>query len=86
MAHADGKTATSGQIRKQLIHLLRLYPVLSPTMIQSSLGGKVRPSVWRPIMESMIKEGTLVRNEVVSENSWGQFRSYTCIKLADNGS
>jgi len=80
------QVAVLEQIQKQLVLLLQLYPILSPTMIQSSLGTKIRPSVWKPVMEGMISVGTLVRFEVVSENAWGQFRSYTCIKLADNGS
>ena len=77
---------TPERIHKQLEHLLQVYPVLSPTMIQSALGTKVRPVIWKPIMELMIKEGILVRNEIVSKNSWGQLRSYTRIRLASNES
>ncbi len=74
---------TPGQIQKHLTHLLKVYPVLSPTMIQAFLGSKVRPSTWKPIMEAMIEGDILVRYEVVSQNTWGQLRSYTCIKLVD---
>ncbi len=69
------------QLWKQLIHLHQVYPVLSPTLIQALLGSKMRPQTWKPVMEKMITSGALVRSEVVSENSWGQLRSYTCIRL-----
>jgi hypothetical protein len=77
-------TTEIGQLRKQLVHLLGIYPILSTTMIQSFLGAKVRPRVWKPVLETMVKDGTLVRYEVISENCFGQLRSYTCIRLADN--
>ena len=76
-------SVTIEQTQKQIVHLLQVYPVLSPTLIQALLGAKARPRVWKPIMEVMIKDGTLVRSEMVSENSWGQFHSYTCIRLSD---
>ncbi len=75
---------TPEHIHKQLAHLLQVYPVLSPTMIQSCFGARVRPVIWKPIMELMLQEGVLVRNEVVSKDSWGQLRSYTCIRLNTN--
>ncbi len=69
------------QLREQLVHLLGIYPILSTTMIQSFLGAKVRPKVWKPVLEEMIKDGVLVREWVISENYFGQLRSYTCISL-----
>lgn len=69
------------QLQEQLMHLFQVYPVLSPTMIQALLGSKVRAIVWKPIMEEMISVGQLVRFEVVAKNTYGQLRSYTCIKL-----
>lgn len=74
---------TPERIQEQLTHLLRVYPVLSPTLIQALLGTKVRPHVWKPVMEQMIEGGTLVRQIAVSKNAWGQLHNYTCIKLND---
>ncbi len=72
---------TPNQLREQLKHLFQVYPVLSPTMIQALLGSKVRAVVWKPIMEVMICSGELTRFQVVAKNTFGQLRSYTCIKL-----
>ncbi len=74
------------EIQKRLVHLFQIYPVLSPTMIQAFLGGKMPPRFWKPVMEEMIEEGTLIRTEVISENIWGQLHSHTCIRLADHDS
>ncbi len=74
---------TPDRLQRQLVILLQVYSVLSPTLIQALLGTRVRPRFWKPIMEQMIKEGTLIRYEVVTKNCWNQLHSYTCIRLVN---
>ena len=73
------------QIQEQLTHLLKVYPVLSPTLIQGLLGSNIRPTFWKPVLEAMIDEGSISRDEVQAQNAYGQFRSYTCIRLNNGG-
>lgn len=67
-------------IREKIAHILTIYPVLSPSMIQTSLGN-VSPKVWKPVLETMIQEGELHRGETVAPTPSQQHRCYVQISL-----
>ncbi len=68
------------QIREKITHILTIYPVLSPSMLQTGLGN-LKPRDWRPILEQMIEEAVVGRAHDVILTPNGADRSYTTIYL-----
>lgn len=56
------------KIRERIIETLKVYPVLSLTMLQSH----VRPygAHWRQVLEDLVNEGVVVRGQVQQGNRW----------------
>jgi len=66
-------------IRAKILHVLEIYPVLSPSMLQVGLGPQVKPSQWRPILDILLAEGLVRRSDIFTPTPFGQHRAYTCI-------
>ena len=45
------------EIEVKIVHLLGVYPVISPTMLQGGLGPAVKPALWRPVLAGLIEAG-----------------------------
>lgn len=69
-------------IRELIIHLLRIYPVVSPTMLQSGLGPYVKPAIWRPVLQDLIAEGVVVEDQETLQTPRGRYNTYTKLHLA----
>ena len=70
-------------LRKQILHVLSIYPVISPTMLQAALGPQKKPKDWRPILEELITIGHVEREMTQPiESPAGRFINYTKIRLA----
>lgn len=72
---------TEEDIRHKITHILKIYPALSPTMLQAALGPKVPPAIWRPVLAKMAEEGEIDLSYLVAESPSGQHRTYTRITL-----
>jgi len=68
------------KIRQKIKHILQIYPIISPTMLQSGLGPQIAASVWRPILEEMILDKTLKRESVALQSPAG--RNITYVQLS----
>ena len=42
-------------------HILSIWPILSPTLLQASLGPQTKPELWRPVLEELIASGVVVQ-------------------------
>lgn len=73
---------TEHDISGRIIHVLKHYPTISPSMLQTGLGN-IKPKDWRPVLESLIKQGVVSRDMQVDLSPSGQDRHY--IKLTLNG-
>ena len=72
------------QIRAKILHTLKVYPVISPTMLQSGgLGPSVRPSVWRPVLQELIAEGKVVQDTIPSSTPSGRYNAYQRLYLPE---
>lgn len=68
-------------IEEKILFVLRIYPRISPTMLQVGLGTSVSSKMWRPILDALIRKG-LVKQEYVQETSPAdRIQSYTVISL-----
>ena len=69
------------EIRTKILHLLRIYPIISPTMLQGGLGPPMKPVSWRPVLEAMIKEGLVVQEQESMMTPTERYNTYTKLHL-----
>jgi len=69
------------EFARKIVHILRNYPIISPSMLQIAIGSSLPTSVWKPVLERLITEGVVERNFVVQESSKGRHQSYTFLRL-----
>lgn len=50
--------------RQKITHLLRVYPAISATAIQTGIGTSQSPKLWRPLLQEMINEGIVKETKV----------------------
>jgi hypothetical protein len=55
-------------IRARIAHTLSIYPKLSHSMLQIGIGTGFPPSLWNPVLDAMIREGTIIREQVQATN------------------
>jgi len=69
------------RIREKILHLLSIYPKMSPTMLQGALGPQTKPIHWKPILEQLIEEGviTLEHDNVMTPAQ--RFNTYKILSL-----
>jgi len=72
---------TDEDIRIKILHLLRIYPIISPTMLQGGLGPPMKPVAWRPVLEAMIKEGLVVQDQESMMTPTERYNTYTKLHL-----
>ena len=68
-------------IKAKIVHVLTIYPVLSPSMLQVGLGTSLPSYVWAPILEQMIQEGIVIREDVFKEHPSGRTFKYGTLRL-----
>lgn len=72
----------SMKIRKRILHLLEIYVVVTPTMLQASLGSNTRPHIWKHELEALRQEGTVVMDETPPMlTPAGRWQSYKRVYL-----
>ena len=70
-----------GDCKERILHILGIYPILSPSMLQIGVGTSLAPRDWRPALNKLIDEGEVVRDEVQAETPIGQHRTYVLLSL-----
>ena len=68
-------------IKAKILHLLGIYPVVSPTMLQGGLGPSLKPKLWRPALTELITEGHVIQEQESRETHLGRYNMYTLIRL-----
>lgn len=70
-------------IEAKILHLLRIYPVVSPSMLQALLGN-TPPKVWRATLDQLIKEGHIIQdNSPTVRSPADRYQSYKRIYLTE---
>lgn len=72
-------------MEEKIKHVLEIFPIISPTMLQIGIGPQVPPKVWRPVLNRLIDEGIVVQDTVGAQNTTGRHLSYTRLFLATEG-
>lgn len=76
----DGMTPE--KIETKILHLLRIYPIISPTMLQGALGPATRPVQWRPVLINLIAQGKVIEEQKSMQTPSERYNTYTKLFLA----
>lgn len=78
-----GETFDSQKMfREKIIHVLSIYPRLSNSMLQVGVGTGIPPQLWKPILQSLIKEGVIIESSLSVKTPIDRIQSYTILTLA----
>ncbi len=69
------------EIETRIVHLLRIYPVISPTMLQSGLGPSTKPAHWRPVLVDLISRGKVIEEQESMQTPRERYNTYTKLSL-----
>ncbi len=72
---------TTEEIGIKILHLLSIYPIISPTMLQVALGTAFRPALWRPVLTQLITEGKVVQVQESTMTPAERYNEYTKLML-----
>ncbi|MEE8599020.1 MAG: hypothetical protein V3S69_05875 [Dehalococcoidales bacterium] len=72
---------TSEDIEEKILHILRIYPVISPTMLQGGLGPYMKPAVWRPVLQRLISDGKVVETQDSMQTPSQRYNTYSKLSL-----
>lgn len=70
------------QIERRIIHILSYYPGVSGVMLQMGLGPQEKPLTWRPVLYSLVRRGTIVKDEVDVISPAGRYKTLYRYRLA----
>ncbi len=68
-------------IRKKILHILKIYPVISPTMLQGGLGPYMRPAQWRPVLKTLVEQGKVMETQESLQTHAGRYNMYSKLSL-----
>lgn len=73
--------AGTDSIRTRILHLLTVYPRISPSMLQIGIGTSVPPTIWRPILDELVKDHKVMITSINIQSPAGRTRSYQVVSL-----
>ena len=73
---------TPEEIETKILHLLRIYPIISPTMLQGGLGPAMRPEKWRPVLTNLIAQGKVIEEQKSMQTPSERYNTYSKLSLA----
>jgi len=73
---------TPEEIETKILHLLRIYPIISPTMLQGGLGPATRPAQWRPVLIDLIEQGKVIEEQESMQTPSERYNTYSKLSLA----
>jgi hypothetical protein len=68
-------------MKAKILHVLSIYPRISPTMLQVGIGTGISPDVWHPVLEHLIVDGFVEKIQVRAGTPKGRDQVYTIIAL-----
>lgn len=73
------------EIEMKILHILRIYPLISPTMLQAGLGPSCKPAIWRPVLLALIEEGKVIEEHESLLTPTDRSNTYTKLSLPTDG-
>jgi len=72
------------EIEAKILHILGIYPTISPTMLQGGLGPYTKPALWRPVLAKLVEEGKVIESQESLQTPSDRYNTYTKLSLASN--
>ena len=69
------------EIATKIIHILGIYPIISPTMLQGGLGPYMKPAQWRPVLADLISKGKVVEDQESMQTPTDRYNTYSKLSL-----
>jgi S1-C subfamily serine protease len=69
-------------IKARILKVLEIYPKISPSMLQIGIGSSLPAKMWHPVLETLIEEGVIVRDNIVALSSTDRQQVYKVLSLA----
>lgn len=73
------------ELRTKILFGLHVYPHLSPSMLHVFLGTSTSTAVWKPILNELIAEGLVCKDELPLETPYERNQTYTLLRLSTTG-
>ncbi len=77
----EKQEVTAIEIEEKILHILEIYPIISPTMLQGGIGAYLKPLLWRPVLNKMVKAGQVIETQESVTTPRGRYNSYTKLSL-----
>lgn len=77
------KDVEDEKMRTVILHILTIYPIISPTMLQMGIGNSISPAKWRPSLEALIRAGDVKRWSDTELAPSGRHNNYTKLSLTE---
>ncbi len=65
----------------RILHILDIYPIISPTMLQGGLGPQLKPKVWRPVLLELIERDIVIESKKSCMTPAGRYNTYVQLSL-----
>ncbi len=76
---ANERDLEERDIQGRILHMLSVYPQISPSMLQISLN---LPALkWKPALEHLIQDEVVLRHVVVMNTPSGRIQNHTILRL-----
>lgn len=70
-------------LKEKLVFTLTVFPRLTSSQLQVGIGPHIQPRIWRPVLEELIADGTVIREDLGITTPIGQYRTLTVLSLAN---
>jgi hypothetical protein len=78
----DFVPASEKVVEDKMVHVLTIWPQLSPSMLQVGIGTALPPKLWHPVLERLIAAGVIERREVTIKGPSNRDQTHTLLRLA----
>lgn len=74
-------TTSEQDIVDKILHILNVYPFISPSMLQMGVGPSLPATLWKPLLERLIGEGRVFRIFTNKETPRHRIQQYTVLTV-----
>jgi len=71
------------EVATKILHILQVFPAISPSMLQIGIGSSLPAKLWRPILQQMIDDKVVKQDFCLFPTASGRQTTYTIISLFD---
>lgn len=70
------------RLARRIVHVLSIYPQVSPSMLQVGLGPGLSAEIWRPVLEQLLLDKVVKKQQISHATPAGRSQVYTILSLS----